>query len=252
MDVESTWIPTWYRMGHVSWSLFWTIFTNHLSEVGLTQNRETMALWTLITVGLFYFIMCEDLHEYKSIEITFDWGSGYILLYTTLWRFVTTLHDFGGILGRPLDTFFWALIISWSRLSARVWSGPKHVVFGLCMNNLTIFETVGILYVCPSLCLSSNLKSCSSSTRIYRGCFWVRVTIARWRLPNINKVLIGVRKTCPKWTLVWRWSIFISNTRSLEIFANVCGRREWNSNIKFGAWETFLWFSEHKILLPIN
>ena len=39
---------------------------------------------------------------------------------------VTTRHGFGGVLGqRPLDTFFWALTISWSRLLARVWSGPK-------------------------------------------------------------------------------------------------------------------------------
>ena len=33
---------------------------------------------------------------------------------------VTTLHDFGGVLGRPLDTFTWALAISRSRLLARV------------------------------------------------------------------------------------------------------------------------------------
>ncbi len=33
---------------------------------------------------------------------------------------MTTLHDFGGVLGRPLDTFFWALTISWSRLLAGV------------------------------------------------------------------------------------------------------------------------------------
>jgi hypothetical protein len=38
-----------------------TVFTNHLLEVGLTQNRETMALRMLTTVDLFYFIMCEDL-----------------------------------------------------------------------------------------------------------------------------------------------------------------------------------------------
>jgi hypothetical protein len=31
-----------------------------------------------------------------------------------------TLHDFGGVLGWPLDTFFWALTISWSRLMAHV------------------------------------------------------------------------------------------------------------------------------------
>ena len=41
------------------------------------------------------------------------------------WGFVTTLHDFGGVLGRPLDTFFWALTSSWSQLLARVWSGPN-------------------------------------------------------------------------------------------------------------------------------
>ena len=31
-----------------------------------------------------------------------------------------TAWDFGGVLGRPLVTFVWALTISWSRLSARV------------------------------------------------------------------------------------------------------------------------------------
>ena len=38
----------------------WTIFINHLLEVALTQNR---ALRMLTTVDLFYFIMCEELHE---------------------------------------------------------------------------------------------------------------------------------------------------------------------------------------------
>ena len=47
------------------------IFKNHLVEVGLTQNRETMALRTLITVDLFYYIMCEDPHEKNFIEIAF-------------------------------------------------------------------------------------------------------------------------------------------------------------------------------------
>ena len=41
----------------------WTTSQNHLLEVGLTQNHETMALRMLITVDLFYFIMCEDPHE---------------------------------------------------------------------------------------------------------------------------------------------------------------------------------------------
>ena len=42
--------------------VIWTVFKNHLLEVGLAQNRETMALWTLTAVDLIYFIMCEDPH----------------------------------------------------------------------------------------------------------------------------------------------------------------------------------------------
>ena len=39
------------------------IFKNHLLEVGLPQNQETMTLRTLTTINLFYFILCEDSHE---------------------------------------------------------------------------------------------------------------------------------------------------------------------------------------------
>ena len=56
----------------------WTIFNNHLLEVGLTQNRETMALEMLTTFGLFYFIMCEDPHEQKLIEASFGSGPDHI------------------------------------------------------------------------------------------------------------------------------------------------------------------------------
>ena len=41
----------------------WIIFKKHLLEVGLTQNQETVALRTLTTVELLYFIMCENPHE---------------------------------------------------------------------------------------------------------------------------------------------------------------------------------------------
>jgi hypothetical protein len=43
--------------------VIWIISKNHLLEVDLTQNRETMALRMLTTVDLFYLIMCEDPHE---------------------------------------------------------------------------------------------------------------------------------------------------------------------------------------------
>ena len=49
----------------------WTIFKNYILEVGLTQNRETIALRMLTTIDLFYLIMCEDLHEENFIEIAF-------------------------------------------------------------------------------------------------------------------------------------------------------------------------------------
>ena len=43
--------------------VIWTIWKNHLLEVGLTQKWETMAIWMLTIVDLFYSIMCEDAHE---------------------------------------------------------------------------------------------------------------------------------------------------------------------------------------------
>ena len=66
MGVKSTWSPTWHQMDHV-FVVTWTIFKNHVLEVGPTQNRETMTLQMITTLGLFYFIMCEDPHEEKFI-----------------------------------------------------------------------------------------------------------------------------------------------------------------------------------------
>ena len=48
------------------------------------NNWHTMTFRTLTTVGLFYFIMCEDPHEHKFIEIAFSWGPRRIWLHTTL------------------------------------------------------------------------------------------------------------------------------------------------------------------------
>ena len=62
MDVKSTWMDSYMASNGSCFMVTWTIFKNHLLEVGLTQNRETMALWMLTTVGLFYFIISEELH----------------------------------------------------------------------------------------------------------------------------------------------------------------------------------------------
>ena len=66
--------------------------------------------------------MCED-PTWRKIHWNSIWlrvQSHTISHYT--WEFVTTLHDFGGVLGRPLDTFYWTLTISWSQLLGSVWS----------------------------------------------------------------------------------------------------------------------------------
>ena len=54
----------------------WIMFHDHLDcfrnnmflMVGLTEHRETMASRMLTTVGLFYFIMCEDPHDRNSLK----------------------------------------------------------------------------------------------------------------------------------------------------------------------------------------
>ena len=60
---------------------------------------------------------------------------------------MSALHNFGGVLGWPLDTFFWALTISrsWSRLLARVWSGP-YVIPDIVSNGL--FDVIKIYITC--------------------------------------------------------------------------------------------------------
>ena len=44
---------------------------------------------------------------------------------------VTTLHDFGGVLGRPLVTFFWALTNSWSK-ALGLCVKYRSTIAGLC------------------------------------------------------------------------------------------------------------------------
>ena len=105
----------------------WTIFKNHLLDIGLTQNQETTTPRTLTTIDLFYFIMCEDPHEHK-----YHWNSiwlrarSHMASHYTWGTMTTLLHDFEGVrYWRPLDTFVWALTNSWSRLLVHVWRGPK-------------------------------------------------------------------------------------------------------------------------------
>ena len=60
------------------------ILKNHLLEVGLTQNWETMATRNLTSVDLSYFIMCEDPYKLRFVDIAFGWGPSHIWFHTTL------------------------------------------------------------------------------------------------------------------------------------------------------------------------
>ena len=88
-----------------------------------------MSFRILTNVGLFYFNMCEDLDESKFIEMAFGWGHGHIWwIHTTLegqWPHYMILEV--SWYGLWTLTFFWALTIWWSRLLARVQSGPYDV-----------------------------------------------------------------------------------------------------------------------------
>ena len=44
---------------------------NHLLEVDLKQNRETMAFRMLTTIDLFYSIKREHMHEQTFVELAF-------------------------------------------------------------------------------------------------------------------------------------------------------------------------------------
>ena len=96
----------------------WTIPKNHFLEVGDHDTLNAHNRWFI----LFY-------HAWGPAWIKIHWNSIWLRTQSHMTSHYTrgcviTLHDFGGVLGRPLDTFFWVLTISLSHLLARVWSGP--------------------------------------------------------------------------------------------------------------------------------
>ena len=123
MDVKSTCMDSYITSYGSCFTVTWIIFKNHLLEVGLPWNQETMALRMPTTIELYYFC-----HVWGPAMIQIHWTIIELMLRPHMtshnnWRFVTTLHDFEGVLKQLLDNFFWALTISWSRLLACVKSG---------------------------------------------------------------------------------------------------------------------------------
>ena len=171
----------------------WIIFKNHLLKVGLTQNRGLMALRTLTTSKLFYFIMCDDPREQTFIEIAFGWGPGHIWLHTTLedpWPHYMTLEVCWGSL-RTLSSglsqfhghFSWlvcevALIvrfISYPRIS---WCRAKIVrlksCFTLSLMEYNMLSTTGQinLLMCPD-CAFLQL-ACKQWHMQIATCIWLQ------------------------------------------------------------------------------
>ena len=127
MVVKSTWISTWHQMDRVLWWL------RLLSKppLGGGSNTKPGDHGTL-NVHNCWFILFHHVWGPEWIDI--HWHSIWLRARSHMasqytWGSVTTLHDCGGVLGRPLHTFFWALKVSWSRVLARVWSGPKILWF---------------------------------------------------------------------------------------------------------------------------
>ena len=107
-------------MASNGWSFLstWTIADNRLLE-----TKKPGRPWhSECPQPLIYsiMIMCENPHEQNFIEMAFGWGPGQVWLHAILE--IPWPHEMS--LGRPLNTFFWALTISWSRLLACVQSGP--------------------------------------------------------------------------------------------------------------------------------
>ena len=138
----------------------------------LTQNRETMALRMLTTVGFIVFY-----HVRGPAWIKIHWISIWLRVRSHMtshyrWGFVTTLHGFGSVFGRPLDTFFWALTISWSRLLACVWSGPKlryrgRVLFGYFFLFAPTSHRILMKRVISARCLADPDHACCHIPHIF-------------------------------------------------------------------------------------
>ena len=115
---------------HTTW--FWRCvgtafghFLLGLLEVVLTQKWETTALRTLSTIDI---ILSNHVWEPAWIEIHGNSIWVRARLHTIHLRIHYHITWFWRCVGRDgglWTLFFWALTISWSRLLARVWSGPK-------------------------------------------------------------------------------------------------------------------------------
>ena len=107
MDVKSTWIPTWHQMDYVSWSLGLfsetTSWRKALHKTGRPWHFECSKPLIYSILSCVTTRMNRNSLNQHSVEgpVTYD--------FTLHLRVVTTLQGFGGVLGRPSDTFLGGL-----------------------------------------------------------------------------------------------------------------------------------------------
>jgi hypothetical protein len=106
----------------------WIIFRNHLLEVGLTQKLGDHD--TPNTHNRWFILLY---HAWGHAWIKIHWNSIWLRAQSHMASHytcgsTTTLHDIGGVLGRPLDTFSWALTLLWSRAAVSIWSPGSTVI----------------------------------------------------------------------------------------------------------------------------
>ena len=99
----------------------WIMFHDHLDyckkpPLGGRPHTKLGAHGTLDARNLWFILFY---HVWGPTRIDIHWNSIWLRTHSHMtsrytWGPMTTLHDFGGVLGRPLDTFIWALTISWS------------------------------------------------------------------------------------------------------------------------------------------
>ena len=116
--------PKRYHSGiiyHMRLNIIFNIFLGDRLNTKLGDH----GLQNLTTVDLLYVIMREDPTYINSTHWSSIWlrARSHMSSHYT-WGPVTTFHDFGSVSGTVFGHFFWALTISWSRLLARLWSGP--------------------------------------------------------------------------------------------------------------------------------
>ena len=127
----------------------WTTFRNHLLEVGL--NTKPGDHWHNRWLVLFYHVWGPTWIEIHRNSIWLRAQSHMISLYTC--KSMTALHDFGGVLGRPSDTFFFALSQFHARAlgskASYIWTNQPNVwVVATCRHSSYTLDHLNMS--CPS------------------------------------------------------------------------------------------------------